>query len=363
MKKLLGIVVLGLLLSGCATAPVVVDPINSLDPNYYKKKYFDGKELSKVEGIWRWMNGNYKVAIIKNDLGVESNFEYLGIVIEGSSYGTIPSGSIKLKLNKSTNPNVYVGNYVVTDGMVHWDSGTTFLVENDLITTVVNSIGKVAMVKMYPAKKSTASKSSTKKKSEPSSGSAFFINDSGYIITNYHVVEGCNNKSKIIYKTKEYKAKLIAKDDYLDLALLKAEINNNDFIIMSNKPPKKLQRIIAAGYQFGKYLSDDMKFTSGIISSLKGAKDDSTRLQIDAALNPGSSGGPIVDENTGELVAVAVSGLRKDISEAINFGIKAGSVKNFLESNQINVSTSAKKYGSENIGDLLEKTVLYTFCK
>ena len=364
MKKLLGIVVLGLFLGGCATAPVVVDQINSVDPNYYKKKYFDGKELSKVEGIWRWMNGNYKVAIIKNDLGVEPTFEYLGIIIDVSTFGAAtPPGSIKLKLNKSTNPNVYVGNYVVTDGMTHWDKGTTFLVEKDLITTSVSMVGKVAMVKMYPAGKSTASKSSAKKKSEPSAGSAFFINDSGYIITNYHVVEGCNNKSKIIYKTKEYETKLIAKDDYLDLALLKAEINNNDFIIMSNKPPKKLQRIIAAGYQFGKYLSDDMKFTSGIISSLKGAKDDSTRLQIDAALNPGSSGGPIVDENTGELVAVAVSGLRKDISEAINFGIKAGSVKNFLESNQINVSTSAKKYGSENIGDLLEKTVLYTFCK
>ena len=80
MKKLLGIVVLGLFLGGCATAPVVVDQINSVDPNYYKKKYFDGKELSKVEGIWRWMNGNYKVAIIKNDLGVEPTFEYLGIL-------------------------------------------------------------------------------------------------------------------------------------------------------------------------------------------------------------------------------------------------------------------------------------------
>jgi len=364
MKKLLGILVLGLFLTGCQTTPVI-DPISSVDKNYFINKYFKGKKLSNIEGIWRWMTDGYEIAIIKNDTGTDLDFEYLGIVIK-SARGVIVPGSAKIKLNRSSNPNVYVGDYVVTDGMEYWTNSGTFLVEGNLLTTAIRSVGKVSIIKMYPADSSTAStesKSTKKKKSEPSAGSAFFINDSGYIITNYHVVEGCNNKSKIIYKTEEYAAKLIAKDDYLDLALLKAEINNNDFIAMSNKPPMKLQRVIAAGYQFGKYLSDDMKFTSGIISSLKGAKDDSTRLQIDAALNPGSSGGPIVDENTGELVAVAVAGLRKDISEAVNFGIKAGSVRNFLESNQINVSTSAKKYGSNNIADLLEKTVLYTFCK
>ena len=143
---------------------------------------------------------------------------------------------------------------------------------------------------------------------------------------------------------------------------MQAETKNNKFISISNKPPRKLQRIIAAGYPFGKYLSDDMKFTSGIVSSLKGYADDSTRLQIDAALNPGNSGGPIVDERTGELVAVAVAGLRKDVTEAVNFGIKAGSVKNFLESNQIETTTFTKKYNSENIAQLLENSVVYTFC-
>ena len=195
-----------------------------------------------------------------------------------------------------------------------------------------------------------------------SSGTAFFITDAGHIITNFHVIETCNNESKIFYQNNEIDVKLLAKDEYLDLALLKAEVSNNKFITISNKAPRKLQRIIAAGYPFGKYLSDDMKFTSGIVSSLKGIKNDSTRLQIDAALNPGNSGGPIVDENTGELVAVAVAGLRKDVTEAVNYGIKASSVKNFLESNQIDTSTFSKKFSTEDIAKHLENTVLYTFC-
>ena len=51
------------------------------------------------------MNGNYQVAIIKNDLGVETNFEFLGIVMETSAWGNITKGSVKLKLNKSANTN------------------------------------------------------------------------------------------------------------------------------------------------------------------------------------------------------------------------------------------------------------------
>jgi len=212
------------------------------------------------------------------------------------------------------------------------------------------------------AKKTTKKKKETEEKQE-ASGTAFFISNKGHIITNFHVIKTCNNNSKVFYNNNEIDAKLIAKDEYLDLALLKAEVNNTKFITISNMAPKKLQRIIAAGYPFGKYLSDDMKFTSGIVSSLKGIQDDSTRLQIDAALNPGNSGGPIVDENTGKLVAVAVAGLRKDMTEAVNFGIKAGSVKNFLESNQINISTFEKSYSRQGVAELLESSVLYTFCK
>ncbi len=156
----------------------------------------------------------------------------------------------------------------------------------------------------------------------------------------------------------------MAKDKYLDLALLKADVKNKHFIKISNKSPKKLQRIIAAGYPFGKELSDDLKFTSGIVSSLKGLQDDSTRIQIDAALNYGNSGGPIVDEKTGELVAVAVAGLSKEVTESINFGIKARSVKNFLDSNQINTSLLAKNFsfGSVDLSAILENATVYTFC-
>jgi len=129
-----------------------------------------------------------------------------------------------------------------------------------------------------------------------SSGTAFFINNKGYLLTNNHVVEGCS-LSKITYKNKDYETKLIAKDQTLDLALLKAEIKPKSYFAFAKDEAKKLNKVYVAGYPLGKGLSDDLKISSGIISSLKGFKDNSNEIQIDAPINPGNSGGQIINEN------------------------------------------------------------------
>ena len=195
------------------------------------------------------------------------------------------------------------------------------------------------------------------------SGTAFFVDSNGHLITNYHVVKDSKNKLKIIYKNKEIEAKVIASDKKLDLALIKTEIKNKSFISTSNKKPEKLQDIISSGYPGGKHLSDDLKFTSGIISSLKGANDNTAHIQTDLALNHGNSGGPIVDKETGQLVAVAVSGLRKDATEGINFGIKSSQVKDFLESNNIKNSkwTFKKAIKRSELLSILENSTVYIF--
>ena len=197
-----------------------------------------------------------------------------------------------------------------------------------------------------------------------SSGSGFFINNKGYFVTNNHVVEGCA-QSKITFNEKSIDAELIATDQSLDLALLKTDVRPKEFLNLSNDPPEKLQKIYVAGYPFGKGLSDDLKFTQGIISSVKGFADNSNQIQIDAAINSGNSGGPIINED-GDLVAVAVSGLDKSASEGIGFGIKANSLINFLEVNNVKYSTPGLlNFGmnSNKLNDLLEKSTVYTFCK
>jgi len=198
------------------------------------------------------------------------------------------------------------------------------------------------------------------KESGASSGTAFFINKKGYLLTNNHVVEGCT-LSKISYKNKEYEAKLIATDKTLDLALLKAEVKPKTFLNFSNDEAKKLNKVYVAGYPLGKGLSDDLKISSGIVSSIKGFEDNSNEIQIDAPINPGNSGGPIINEN-GELIAIAVAGMTK--AQNINFGIKSSAAERFLKSNNINLSKSmySRVKDNDKLLEILEEGTVYTYC-
>jgi S1-C subfamily serine protease len=195
-----------------------------------------------------------------------------------------------------------------------------------------------------------------------SSGTAFFINAKGYLLTNNHVVEGCELQ-QVKYNDKDYEAKIVATDKTLDLALMKIEAKPKNYLKFSESSLEKLQKVYVAGYPFGKGLSDDLKISSGIVSSVKGFDDNSNEFQLDAAINPGNSGGPIVDD-TGELIGIAVAGLAKDKSEGINFGIKSLSAVAFLKTNNIDPETSIMTFGMNNkkLLQLLEESTVYTYC-
>ena len=99
-------------------------------------------------------------------------------------------------------------------------------------------------------------------------------------------------------------------------------------------------------FPFGDRVSSTIKFTQGVISSLAGLGNDYSQIQIDAALQPGNSGGPILDEY-GNIVAVAVAKLSLKniledygvVPENINFGIKASAVRNLMEGNSVAVKS------------------------
>jgi len=200
-----------------------------------------------------------------------------------------------------------------------------------------------------------------KKNKRESTGSGFFVSDKGHVVTNFHVINE-SNSIKFVYNDNEIDAKLIASDQQLDLALLKGKIENKNYIKFSNKSPQKAQSILVAGFPFGKAISDDLKITGGIINSLKGIGNDSTRFQLDATINTGNSGGPIVDKVNGSLVGVAVEKLNKDgvkaafgtDSENTNYGIKASQVRDFLESNNIKVGVKKDKF---KVSELEEATI------
>jgi V8-like Glu-specific endopeptidase len=236
-------------------------------------------------------------------------------------------------------------------------SQRTYRQLNEAINNLIDESIKYADEKI--AKESEEEKN---KGNRVMSGTAFFINSNGNILTNNHVVKQCSSDPRIIYNKKDYTAKIIAKDGNLDLALLKSDAKPKNYLNISKDNVNKLENIYVAGYPLGKGLSDDLKFTQGIVSSIKGYQDNSNEIQIDAALNPGNSGGPIVN-SAGQLVAVAVSGITK--AQNVNFGIKSKAVLDFLNTNSVKVSPGIFNFNKSNssLQKLLEESTVYIYCR
>ena len=202
-----------------------------------------------------------------------------------------------------------------------------------------------------------------------SSGSGFFINERGDIVTNFHVVDYCNQVN-MHYKGNIIKLTLQAQDRVNDLAILNSNTKPDDYFTISNEDANLLDEIYVAGFPFGKSLSSSVKVTKGVVSSLSGMGDNFGEIQIDAALQTGNSGGPIVD-NYGNVIGVAVSKLDFDyaienfgnIPENTNFGIKSSILNIFAKSNQIKLSTPSKEeISSRDIGKKIINATVYLDC-
>ncbi|MBN2801964.1 MAG: serine protease [Deltaproteobacteria bacterium] len=147
-------------------------------------------------------------------------------------------------------------------------------------------------------------------------GSGALISPDGYILTAAHVVN--SDESKIIFEDgKEATAKLIRFDKTRDTALLKIPGKNYQCIIFAAEQAKVGSQIFAIGTPESKDLS--FSVSSGIVSGLR-KWEDAEFLQTDASLNPGNSGGPIIDHK-GELLAVVSWKLSGIGIEGVGFGI------------------------------------------
>jgi hypothetical protein len=202
-----------------------------------------------------------------------------------------------------------------------------------------------------------------------SSGSGFAVSEDGYVVTNHHVIEGCQ---KVLVHSKEQsvQAIIVTSDPQNDLALLKADFIPETVFPLSADRPELLQDIYVAGYPFGKNISSSVKVTKGIISSLTGIGNNFSNIQIDAALQPGNSGGPILDEK-GNVVGVAVAKLDAELilenfgslPEDTNFGIKSNIVKNILDSNGVDgPQANQDDISKTTLGKMISSGTYYISC-
>ena len=132
-------------------------------------------------------------------------------------------------------------------------------------------------------------------------GSGFIISDDGYILTNTHVIDGANSIFVTLTDGKEHKAKIIGSDARTDVALIKIEASGLKALpIGDSKTLRKGQWVLAIGSPFGL----ESTVTSGIVSAInRDTGDYLPFIQTDVAVNPGNSGGPLLNL-AGEVVGI-----------------------------------------------------------
>lgn len=140
-----------------------------------------------------------------------------------------------------------------------------------------------------------------------SSGSGVIISADGYIITNNHVIEDGNKLEVTLNDNRKFSAKLIGKDPSTDIALIKIKARNLPHLILGNSDSIRVgEWVLAVGNPFNL----ESTVTAGIVSAkgrsidiLEDAYRIESFIQTDAAVNPGNSGGALVNTN-GELIGI-----------------------------------------------------------
>lgn len=185
------------------------------------------------------------------------------------------------------------------------------------------------------------------------SGTGFVVSASGHVVTNNHVIDGCVGDIKANLSGEAAMVmRVVSRDAFSDLALLQAPSNASfkDFAKIRDRAMRSGDSVIAIGFPLHGYLTSDLTVTTGIVSSLSGSRNDTRRLQISAAIQPGNSGGPLFD-TSGQLAGVVVSKLNAvrmfretgQLTENINFAIKTGALRDFLDNSVVPYQTAEPK--------------------
>ena len=172
-----------------------------------------------------------------------------------------------------------------------------------------------------------------------SSGTGIVVSPQGHILTNAHVVKGCQTATVRLAGTASNAASIVARSEADDLALLLASPTTQKVASFRISPPVRAgEAVVVYGLPLSGLLTSTGNATTGNVSALAGLRNNSAHLQTSAPVQPGNSGGPLLD-NKGNVIGVVVSKLdalrfaklTEDIPQNINFAIKASVAANFLD--------------------------------
>jgi len=224
------------------------------------------------------------------------------------------------------------------------------------IRAIVNCVGE------HPPPKGPSAEAET-----TISGTGFFVAPNR-VVTNNHVVSGCTKDIQVRYPDgRPYTATISGQDRNNDLVLLQTDMDNLSTAAFEPEP-RVGDQVATYGFPYSGVLSSSGNCTLGYVTSLSGIQDDTRFLQISFPVQPGNSGGALVDMS-GSVVGVVVAQLNavaKSIPQNVNFAIQPSFVMNFLS-----VKGAPPKYSSstgtrkppQEVCEIAKKFTVQIYCK
>lgn len=174
-----------------------------------------------------------------------------------------------------------------------------------------------------------------------STGTGWFVN-SNYVVTCHHVIKGARTIRAISHAGTEISLVLAAADERNDLAVLKAMQGSPSHLALKTGGMNISDKVHTVGYPLVDVLGMSPKFTEGTISSTKGMRDENVCYQITVPVQPGNSGGALMDEN-GAVVGIVSSRLgdlwtlnkKGIVPQNVNYAVKVAYLKILLDDNKI----------------------------
>jgi TPR repeat protein len=192
----------------------------------------------------------------------------------------------------------------------------------------------------------------------------FLITANGYVLTAQHAIEKVG-RIEVLYQQRRYPAKVIVNDEAIDVAVLRIEGTGFPCLpLVSSATVKTGDAVFTMGFPQVALQGAEPKFTEGSISSLSGPAGSSRFFQISAPVQPGNSGGPLVDERgqvvgmvnarLNDLTTLAASGM---LPQNVNYAVKSSFILPFLEGIEgLSVRAKAQEQAATERSALIERT-------
>lgn len=272
------------------------------------------------------------------------------------------NNSSTVRVIRSTN-----GWFAVVDGPIATDVGRARIQAGGPYLGAYLSQGERFAEIVWRHPKQVATAVPTHKAVVASTGSSVFIASENYLITNEHVVSGCASLNAVGIG----RVIAVAHDKSNDLALLKSDTKiASDPLPITSGAARLGEEVVAIGYPLQGILGG-LNVTNGIVSGLSGLGNNSTELQFTAPVQPGNSGGALLDRS-GALVGIVSSKLNDKIAfgsggfvpQGVNFAVRSEVVRTFLSAQSVQpvVAGDKAQKSIEDIAQLARKSVFPIEC-